>query len=72
MKELNAKKETGPDKFPPKIVRLSANIINLHLTNIIKCDLLKDSFSEDTKTASVRPIFKTKECNIIENYRPVS
>ena len=34
MKELNAKKVTGPDKILPKIVRLSANIINSHLTNI--------------------------------------
>ena len=72
IKELNAKKATGPDKIPPKIVRLSANIIDSHLTNIINSDLLKDSFSEDAKTASVRPIFKKKERDKIENYRPVS
>ena len=41
IKELNAKKATGPDKIPPKIVRLSANIINSHLTNIINSDLLR-------------------------------
>ena len=34
-------------------------------------DLVKDSFFEETKTASVRPIFK-KERNMIENYSPVS
>ena len=55
------KKATGPDKIPPKIVRLSANIIDSHLTNIINSDLLKDSFSKDAKTASVRPIFKKKK-----------
>ena len=71
-KEVNAKKTTGPDKIPPKIVRLSANIIDSHLTNIINSDLLKDSFSEDAKTASVRPIFKKKERDKIEYYRPVS
>ena len=38
------KKATGSDKIPPKIVKLSANIIDLHLTNIINSDLLKDSF----------------------------
>ena len=53
-------------------MRLSANIIDSHLTNIINSDLLKDSFSEDAKTASVRPIFKKKERDKIENYRPVS
>ena len=62
------KKATGPDKILPKIVRLSDNIIDLHLTNIINSDLLKDSFSEHAKTASVRPIFKKKEHDKIENY----
>ena len=42
VKELNAKKAAAPDKIPPKIVRLSANIINSHLTNIINSDLLKN------------------------------
>ena len=60
IKELNAKKATGPDKIPPKIVRLSANIIDSHLANINNSDLLKHSFSEDAKTASARPIFKKK------------
>ena len=53
-------------------MRLSANIIDSHLSKIINSDLLKDSFSEDTKTASVRPIFKIKESDKIENYRLVS
>ena len=66
------KKATGSDKIPPKIVKLSANIIDSHLTNIINSDLLKDSFFQDTKTATVRPIFKKKERDKIENYRPVS
>ena len=34
-------------------------------------DLLKDSISEDAKTAPVRRTFKKKERNKIENYRPV-
>ena len=53
-------------------MRLPANIIDSHLTNIVNNDLLKDSFSEDAKTESVRPIFKKKERDKIENYRPVS
>ena len=55
------KKETGPDKIPPKIVKLSVNNIDSHLANIINSDLLKDWFSEDTKTASVRPRYFQKE-----------
>ena len=30
IKNINPKKATGPDKIPPKIVRLSANIISSH------------------------------------------
>ena len=71
VKNTFAKKTTGPNKIPPKIVRLSANIIDSHLTNIINSDLLKDSFSEDAKAASVRLVFKKKERDKIENYRPV-
>ena len=70
--EINPKKATGPDKIPPKIVKLSANIIDSHLTNIINNDLQKNQFSEDAKKATVKPIFKKKEREIIENYRPVS
>ena len=66
------KNATRPNKIAPKKVRLSANIIDSHLTNIINSDLLKDSFSEDAKTASVRSISKKKEYHKIENYRPVS
>ena len=72
IKNINPKKTTGPDKIPPKIVRLSANIIDSHLMNIINNDLSNDSFSNEAKVATVRPIYKTKSHNKIENYRPVS
>ena len=65
-------KTAGSDKIPPNIVMLPANIIDSHLTNIVNSDLLQDSFSEDAKTASVRPLFKIKERDKIENYRLVS
>ena len=41
IKELSPKKATGPDKIPPKIVILAANIIDSHLANIINHDLDK-------------------------------
>ena len=52
------KKQQGLIKSHQIIVKLSANIIDSHLTNIINSDLVKYSFSEDAKTTSVRPIFK--------------
>ena len=63
---------TGPDKIPAKVVKMSAYIIDKHLTNIINNDLLRNSFSDSAKIASVRPIFKKGERTEIGNYRPVS
>ena len=39
LRNINSRKATGPDKIPPKIVKMLANIIDSHLTNIINSDL---------------------------------
>ena len=72
IRSLDAKKATGPDKVPVKVAKMSSYIIDKHLTNIINNDLLRNSFSDSAKIASVRPIFKKEERTEIENYRPVS
>ena len=46
IKELDPKKATGLDKIPPKIVKMSANVIDSHLANIINNDITKNVFSE--------------------------
>ena len=71
IKHLNPKKATRPDKIPVKIVKLAANIVHSHLTNINN-DLSRNSFSNPTNVASVRPIFKKDDRTNIKNYRPVS
>ena len=72
IKNINTKKATGPEKIPPKMVKLSANIIDSHLMNIINNDLSNNSFSNEAKVATVRSICKKKSCDKIENYKPVS
>ena len=52
-----------------KIVKVTANIIDSHLTNIINNDLSSNSSS---KVGSVRPIFKKDNGTNIKNHRPVS
>ena len=42
IKDLNSKEVTGPDESPVKIVKLAANVIDLHLTNIINNDLSRN------------------------------
>ena len=73
IKNINPKKATGPDKTPPKIVRLSANIIDSHLITIINNDVCSTSFSNGEKSCnSPRTMYKMRSCDKIENDRPVS
>ena len=60
LRKVNSKKATWLDKIPPKIVKMSANIINSHLTNIINSNLKQKAFSDSAKVASIHPIFKGK------------
>ena len=60
LRNMNSRKATGLDKIPPKIVKMSANIVDSHLTNIINSDLERNAFSGSAKVASIRPIFKGK------------
>ena len=72
LKGINIKKTTGPDTIPPKLGKLSADVIDSHLCNIINLDIDKNDFSDGGKIASVRPMFKKKPRQELENYRPVS
>ena len=73
LRNINSRKATGPDKIPPKIVKILANIIDSHLTNIINSNLKRNAFSDSAKVVSIRPIFKGKgERTEIQIYRPVN
>ena len=58
IKPLNTNKATGPDPIPLKIIKTAANVIDSHLAYIINKDLKENEFSENAKTALVRPIYK--------------
>ena len=72
IKSIDSKKAIGPDMIPPKIVKLSVDIIDYHLAYIINNDIENCAFSDDAKIACVRPIFKKDVRNKLSNYRPVS
>ena len=57
IKCMNPKKGTGPDGIPLKIVILSADVIDKHLTGIIQ-NPESSYFSENAKIASVKAIYK--------------
>ena len=72
IKEVYPKKAAGSDNIPPKIIKLSVNVIDSHRRNITNSDIQKNPFSEGARTASVSPIFKKNEHKKVENYRPVN
>ena len=72
IKSLNPNKATGPDRITLKIIKTDAKVIDSHLAHIINKDLKENKFSENAKTALVRPIYKKDDRGKIKNYRPVS
>ena len=60
------------DRIFAKFVKISADIIDCHIANIINKDIFNNKFSENAKTVAVRPIFKKGHITEIKNYRPVS
>ena len=68
IKSLNPRKAT----IPVKILKIARNVIDSHLINIINKDIKQSKFSEDAKTALVRPLYKNKDQDKMQNYRTVS
>ena len=68
----NLLKATGPDTIPPKLVKLTANIVDSYFCNIKNKDLESNYFSDGAKIVSVRPIYRKKSRHQVETYRPVS
>ena len=72
IKSLNINKAKGPDGISAKFLKISADIIDCHIANIINKDISNNKFSENAETATVRLIFKEGVRTEIKNYRPVS
>ena len=58
---------TGLDRIPVKILKIARNVIDLLLRNIINRDIKENKFSEDAKTALVRPLYKRNDWDKIQN-----
>ena len=72
MSKLDTTKACGPDKIPPKIVKISANILDSPIANIITANINSNRFSENAKNANVPPVYKKDSRSNKLNYRPVS
>ena len=72
MKSLNVNKAKGPDGLSAKFVKMSANVIDCHLADIINNDIFLNKYSRYAKIATARPIFKRDDRIKIKNYGPAS
>ena len=72
IKNINTKKSPGPDLILPSLVKMSADIIDEPLSNIINSMITNCIFSDTGKVAHVTPIYKKKARDDKVNYRPVS
>jgi hypothetical protein len=72
LKKVNVNKSTGDDKIPPKILQISANVLDKPLTTVINLSINEMTFPGQSKTAAVVPIFKSEDKIDKKNYRPVS
>ena len=71
LKNIDIKKATGVDRIPPKLVKLSANILSEPLTKTINDSLTMGIFPDAAKIAAVSPVDKgTDNKNSISNFRP--
>ena len=72
IKSLNLKRAKGPEAISAKFVKMSANILDSHLVNIVNNDISLNKYSKHAKTTTVRPIFKKEDRIRVKHYGPVS
>ena len=73
LKNIDDKKAAGTDKIPPKLVKISAEVLSQPLANVINNSISKGVFPDNAKIASVSPIDKqSNDKNKVSNFRPVS
>ena len=71
LKNKDDKKATGTDKIPPKLVKISAEVLSQPLADA--ANNTKGVFPDNAKIASVSPIDKqSDDKNKVSNFRPVS
>ena len=72
LKKIDAKKATGFDNIPPKIIKDSAHILVKPITGIINLSIAECIFPTKAKISSTLAFFKKGDRTHKGNYRPVS
>ena len=64
-------KATGVHDVPDRVLRDSVDVIARFLTETFNCSLLSKMFPDYLKTGKVVPVFKSGDCDNLNNYRPI-
>ncbi|KAK9877197.1 hypothetical protein WA026_016945 [Henosepilachna vigintioctopunctata] len=72
IKGLKNKKCTGTDYMTARILKHVAALVSEHLAHLINLSIASGRFPSVLKVATVIPVHKKNDPNIISNYRPVS
>ena len=62
----------GADSISSKIFKLSYQAIMRHILHLFNTCLESGIFPSTLKVAIIKPIFKSGDCHLINNYRPIS
>ena len=69
---LDPSKPTGLDGLGPKIIKLAANSLSLHIAALINKSIISGTFPSELKCAKVFPVFKGGSKSDPSNYCPIS
>ena len=72
LRKLNPKKSCQESDIPVKIIKENLDIFSNFVYNDLNNSLFSSNFPSHLKNATITPIFKKKDRDNVENYRPVS
>ena len=72
LRKLNPKKACQESDIPLKIIKENLDIFANFVYNNFNNSLFSSNFPSHLKKATITPIFKKKDRDNVENYRPVS
>ena len=70
--KLNLKKACQESDIPVKIIKENLGIVSNFVYNNFNNSLFSSNFTSHLKNVTITPIFKKKDRDNVENYRPVS
>ena len=71
-KRLNTNKSSGMPDISAAIVKISLKTLNAEFTHLLNTSLATNKFPDDWKKATVTPIPKKGNLQLVNNYRPIS